>query len=172
MWTWLLVILGILVGIPLVLSAAGMMIPKAHRATRQAQYRQSAETIWATITDLAQWPAWRPDVKSMERAADLNGHPVWVQVSRMGRMPLEITESTPPRRMVTRIADESLPFGGTWRWELTPVEGGCTLRITEDGEIRNPLFRFMARFIFGYHGTLEAYLKDLGRKFGEQTIPA
>jgi hypothetical protein len=25
----------------------------------------------------------------------------------------------------------------------------------------------MARFIFGYHGSIETYLKDLGAKFGQ-----
>jgi hypothetical protein len=59
---------------------------------------------------------------------------------------------------VSRIADPNLPFGGTWTFEITPAPGGARLRITEDGEIYNPLFRFMARFIFGYEGTINGYL--------------
>ena len=39
--------------------------------------------------------------------------------------------------------------------------------LTEAGEIYNPIFRFMARFVFGYSGTIEAYLKALHAKFGE-----
>ena len=39
--------------------------------------------------------------------------------------------------------------------------------ITENGEIYNPFFRFMARFVFGYTATMETYLKALGKKFGE-----
>jgi hypothetical protein len=46
-----------------------------------------------------------------------------------------------------------------------------TLRITEDGEIRNPIFRFVARFFLGYTATMEAYLRDLGRRFGETVQP-
>jgi hypothetical protein len=29
------------------------------------------------------------------------------------------------------------------------------------------IFRFMARFLFGYTGSIETYLRDLGAKFGE-----
>ncbi len=39
--------------------------------------------------------------------------------------------------------------------------------ITENGEIYNPFFRFMARFVFGYTVTMETYLKALGKKFSE-----
>jgi len=43
------------------------------------------------------------------------------------------------------------------------------LRIREVGEIYNPLFRFLARFFFGYTGTIDAYLKSMAKKFGEQS---
>jgi hypothetical protein len=45
---------------------------------------------------------------------------------------------------------------------------GAALRVTEDGEVYNVIFRFMSRFVFGQTGTIERYLKDLGKKFGEQ----
>ena len=68
-----------------------------------------------------------------------------------------------------QIADKKLPFGGTWTYEVSPEAGGARLRITEDGEIRNALFRFLSRFVFGYNATMDTYLRDLGRKFGETT---
>ena len=40
-------------------------------------------------------------------------------------------------------------------------------RIREDGEIYNVIFRFMARFFFGYTSSIETYLRDLGVKFGQ-----
>ena len=39
--------------------------------------------------------------------------------------------------------------------------------ITEDGEIYNVIFRFVARFFMGYNSNIEGYLNGLGRKFGE-----
>ena len=47
---------------------------------------------------------------------------------------------------------------------------GNSLRIREDGGIYNPLFRFLARFVFGYSGTIDTYLKSLAKKFGEPPV--
>ena len=69
---------------------------------------------------------------------------------------------------MTRIADRSLPFGGTWTYEITAEAGGSALRITEEGEVYNVIFRFMARFVFGYTATMEGVLRDAGRRFGER----
>lgn len=168
---WILIVLGIIAGLVAVVAIIGMLVPRKHVASRTAKYQQSADTVWETITDFESAPAWRTDLKTVERLPDLNGHAVWAEISRQGRMPYEVTVSEPPNQMVLRIVDDKLPFGGTWTYEIAATEdGGSTLTITENGEIYNPIFRFMARFIFGYHGTMETYLKDLGRKFGEEPV--
>ncbi|HZD05714.1 MAG TPA: hypothetical protein VE173_12380, partial [Longimicrobiales bacterium] len=64
------------------------------------------------------------------------------------------------------IADEGLPFGGTWTYVLEPDAGGTRVTLTEDGEIYNPFFRFMARFVFGYDGTMRSYLDGLEARMG------
>jgi hypothetical protein len=48
-----------------------------------------------------------------------------------------------------------------------PTADGATLRITENGYVTNPLFRFMSRFVLGYTGEIEKYLRSLAKKFGE-----
>lgn len=45
---------------------------------------------------------------------DRGALPVWVETSASGSMTIQVTELQAARRMVTRIADEGLPFGGTW----------------------------------------------------------
>ena len=75
-----------------------------------------------------------------------------------------------PSRRVTRIAEKNLPFGGTWTFDIAPSPEGSVVRITEDGEIFNVIFRFMARFLFGYTSSIEGCLRDLGQRFGELTI--
>jgi hypothetical protein len=84
-----------------------------------------------------------------------------------GTIPLETVISQPPAKLVVRIADPKLPFGGTWTYEITPIATGSSLRIREDGEVYNPLFRFLSRFVFGQSTTIETYLKSLAKKFGE-----
>ena len=86
-------------------------------------------------------------------------------------MPLEVLESDPPRKMVTRIADPNLPFGGTWTYQIEETSKGSRITITENGEIYNPIFRTVARFFMGYHATMDGYLKALGEKFGETVEP-
>jgi hypothetical protein len=73
---------------------------------------------------------------------------------------------------VTKIADPDLPFGGTWTYELTPAPGGGTrLAITERGNVKNVVFRFMSRYVFGYTATLDGFLRALGKKGGEDVTP-
>ena len=65
---------------------------------------------------------------------------------------------------MTRIATLALPSAGAWTYELTPTSGGCTLTITENGEVYNPMFRFIANYMIGHTSTIEKYLDDLGKK--------
>lgn len=164
---WLLRTLAALVALVVLVILVGALLPKAHEASRSARYAQPPEAVWRTITDFPAMPSWRADVDRMERGADRNGHPVWVEVSGSDRLPLEVEEAQAPRRMVTRIADPDLPFGGTWTYELKPDAGGTSLTITERGDVYNPLFRFVSKFILGHSATIETYLESLGKKLGE-----
>ncbi len=164
---WALIIVGGLALLVAVVWAIGATLPKDHVASRKLRLRQSPEVIWAAITDVDGFTAWRKDVKSIKKLPEENGKPGWVETMDMGEIPLRVEESVPPRKLVTRIADPNLPFGGIWTFEIEPVEGGATLRITEAGEVKPALFRFMSRFIFGQATTIEAYLKHLAAKFGE-----
>jgi hypothetical protein len=165
---WILWIFTILAGILILITAIGYLLPKEHTVTREARFRQPPEVIWKAITDIDAMPAWRQGLKSVKRLPDKNGLPAWVETLDSGIIPLETVASQPPSTLVVRIADPKLPFGGTWTYEITPLASGSNLLIREDGEIYNPLFRFMARFVFGYSGTIDAYLKSMAKKFGDQ----
>jgi hypothetical protein len=102
---------------------------------------------------------------------DTMGRARWREVGGGGTIAYEVVEGDPERRLVTRIADPDLAFGGTWTYELAPEDGGTRLSITEHGEIYNPLFRFIARFILGYSATLETYLADLARHLAADPSP-
>jgi hypothetical protein len=66
------------------------------------------------------------------------------------------------------IADSTLPFGGKWTYELTPSGTGTMLRITEDGEVYNPVFRFVSRFVMGHTATMDKYLADVGKAIDDR----
>jgi uncharacterized protein YndB with AHSA1/START domain len=163
----LLIAGGLVAGVVLV-TVIGAMLPKGHTASRTARLAQPPAEVFRIITTPDAFPVWRGDVKKIERLPDRDGRPAWVEIGRNGRIPLETVEAEPPRRLVLRIADPDLPFGGTWTYELSPAGTGTALTITEDGEIYNPIFRFMARFVFGYEHTLASYLDALEKKVGRQ----
>ena len=161
---WIFVLAGILMLVALI----GWLLPKTHSVTREARFHQPQEVIWKTITDIDAMPVWREGLKSVRHLSDRNGLPAWAESSNSGTIPYETVVSQSPAKLVVRIADPKLPFGGTWTYEVTPLAGGSILRIREDGEIYNPVFRFLSRFVFGYTGTIDAYLRSMAKKFGEQ----
>jgi hypothetical protein len=170
---WLAVggaVIALLLGVAIA-TAIGRRLPLDHLTASRAHYSQSPEKIWSAITNLLDAPNWRSGLRQVERLADRDGKQVWVEVGRSGRMPLVFEVSEPPRRLVTRIEGDELPFGGSWTFAIEPDGQGSTLTITEDGHIYRPFFRFMARYVFGYDGTLKRYLRDLGKKFGEKVQP-
>lgn len=166
----LLFVLLVLVGL---VYRIGAILPLNHSASVRARYARSPEEVWQAITDVEGLPAWRKDLKSVERQADVAGRPAWIEHSRHGKIPLEVTEWEAPRKLATRIADDEgkLPFGGTWTWSIRPIAGGSELTIAENGFIRPALFRLLTHYVFGYTRTMEQYARDLGQKFGETTVP-
>jgi len=163
---WLLLAGGALVGLVLMVAVCGAALPVEHHATRRARFRKSADTLYVT---LAGPPDWRSDVAGYGALPDQDGRKQWWEQDRHGKkVRFELVEEKPPMRRVVRIADRSLPFGGTWTFEITPLAEGSELRIREDGQVYNVIFRFLARFVFGYTGSIEGFIKDLGARFGEQ----
>jgi uncharacterized protein YndB with AHSA1/START domain len=163
-----LIVLATIVALVLIVVVVGALLPKQHHATRAARFQQPPEAIWTAMTNYQDFPSWRSNVKSVEAIPSTNNLPAWREIdSHGGSLPMQTIESNAPSRLVTEIADPNLPFGGTWTTEITRIDGGSLVRITEDGEVRNPVFRFMSRFVFGLTATMDTYLRDLGKKFGE-----
>ena len=154
----LVVLVAVVVGV-------GLLLPEKHRASESARFRVSAEQLWEVITNFGAYPTWRTGVSSVERLPDMNGHPVWRETdSHNEGIPYETVESVPNKRLTRRIADPKLPFGGTWAFDLETTSVGVTLTITEDGEVYNPIFRFVSRFIIGHVKNIHGYLNDLQTK--------
>jgi uncharacterized protein YndB with AHSA1/START domain len=161
---WVLVGI-IVVALALALAAfIGSRLAQSHRASVARTFSVPPDVIWAAITEVEAFPSWRSGVKRIERLPDRNGFPVWIEEGRSGKMTLAIERMERPRILIGRIADPNLPFGGTWTYEIAADGDGSRLTITENGEIYNPMFRFMARFIFGYEGTIRSYMSSLEKR--------
>ena len=166
--TWVAVAVGVVAATVAIVALVGSLLPRHHVAARSARFRHPLRAVWALLEDPLAAAAWRGDLRSVERLPDREGRLVWKETGTNGdTLTLEMVEDEPPRRRVVRIADPSLPFGGTWTYELSDEGDAVRVTITERGEVRNPVFRFLARFVFGHGETMETFLARLGARLGE-----
>src|SRR5262245_41823011 len=156
---WLLIVLAALVLLVVLVAVIGAMLPKGHVAARAAVYRRSPQEVWDAIHSFSAYPDWRRETSKVEILAPEDGRERFRETSSFGVITFAVDESDPPRRMVTRIADTGLAFGGNWTYELTPVPEGTRLTITERGEVYNVFFRFLSRVVFSQHATIDAVLE-------------
>lgn len=152
--------------------AIGFSLPVAHTARRTIVLRAAPADVWATISDVGAYPAWRPDVDSVEMLAPVGGRQAWRETGSNGEITYAMTRVNPPSTMVTRITDRDLPFGGEWHFAVAREGTGTRVSITEHGEVYSPVYRFVSRFVMGHTSTIDAYLRALGAKLGETVEPA
>jgi hypothetical protein len=164
-----LIVVGVVVLLVLGMVAVGGILPKRHVASRSATFKASPERLFALVVGSQDW---RPDVKSCELITADGGNEFQRETSKHGQTILyELQESRPPFAIKRRIATENLPYGGTWSFVLDPASGETKVRITEDGEVYNPVFRFVSKYVMGQTATMDAYLKALGKAVGEDVQP-
>jgi len=164
MMRWILWIVAGLAVLALVVAVVGAMLPKAHVASRTARVAMPPDALYALLADVDHYQAWRPDVKSLQRLPDRDGKPAWIEDVGGMKIPLHFELLERPSRLVSRIDGPDLPFGGAWVYEIAPAPGGSNLTITEQGEVSNVIFRFMSRFVFGHHATMDGFIKNLQAK--------
>jgi uncharacterized protein YndB with AHSA1/START domain len=171
MVSWLLrIVIGLVVIIAIVV-IVGYSLPKGHTASRTAHLSAPPEKVWATITDFQSFPAWRKDVKSVTVLPTENGKRSWREDGKNGVVTYAADAWEPPSHFVARIADTGLPYGGSWVYSISPNATGSTITITENGEVYNPVFRVVSRFM-SQTATIDAYLSALANKLGGAYTPS
>jgi len=132
---WAVRMLAVLIALAGVVALVGWMLPIKHEASRSAEFSRPPDMVYDLVSNLDSYPAWWP------------GNAAKVAV----------VERSPPSRLVTQIVGETA-FGGQWVMEIVATAHGSRLTITERGEIYNPIFRALAKFVFGYTSTMESFL--------------
>lgn len=123
------------------------------------------EVVWARIRDVARHHEWRGDVKRTELESDVGGRSGFREFGAHGPILYAIDVDEPPSKFVTRITDESLPYGGSWTIELEPRGSETDVTITERGFVSNPIFRFLSKTVFSPTATMQTYLNALAVRF-------
>lgn len=157
----------------LVLFGGGALLPPEHVATSTIKLAAKPADVWATITDWRSFKSWRKGLTAVEelpsRDKSTDG---WVEVMGSMRIPLRVEKSEPEKLLVTHIATDTLPFGGSWSWQLEPTAtGGTKVTTSEHGHVSSLPFRFLSKYAFGHHKTLNDVHRALAAKFGEAVEP-
>jgi uncharacterized protein YndB with AHSA1/START domain len=157
----ILVGLAILAGLVALMAFVGWMLPVGHRATRSALLDAPPARVFEVVSQVDQYPSWRTGVTAVDLLPDDGRGRRFREDGSNGPIVFRIESSVAPSRFVARIDDPGQPFGGTWTYELATEGAGTRLTITEDGEVYNPIFRFLSRYVFSQTATMEAYLADV-----------
>ena len=140
---WIAIVAGGLVVVVVAVAAIGALLPRTHKASRTMRLHRSPEDVW----------------------------PVLLQTMQTSSVPVDILQSDPPHRLVTRVTESEKNFGGTWITELAPAAGGgCEVTIAEDGWVENPIFRFVSRLVIGHHATMDGVLKQVAKTLNEEAV--
>ena len=161
---WLLILVAVFVVLVGAVALIGMTLPQNHTASRSAHVNASPDSLWEIITDVERYPTWRKDVDSVQRVEA--PRLTWREMLGSDRVTYEATAFEKPGNFVAHITDKGLPYGGSWHYRIEPDRTGSKLTITENGEVYNPIFRFVSRYLMGHTATIDKYLAALAVKTG------
>lgn len=173
---WVAIILGGIVALVLVVTVIGATLPKSHVAVRAAHFHRPVEELFNTVIDVPSSPSWRKDIQRIEMLPPKGSRFAWREVSKNGTVSYEgevvrLPAPSVPGRFISRITDKSLPYGGEWIIDVATTSEGSIVTVTENGEVYNPIFRFVSKYVMGQTATIDGYLRALGRHFGEAVTP-
>jgi len=137
---WIAFVVVGLIALIAAIAGVGSMLPRSHKASRMLRVKRPPADVW----------------------------PMMMQVTQASDVPVDVLDSQPPHRLVTRVTEKEKNFGGTWTIDLTPVDGGSTVSIVEDGWVANPIFRFISRVVIGHHATMDGVLKKVAAGLNEE----
>jgi len=86
---------------------------------------------------------------------------------KQGAVTYELVEDLKGQQIVTRIVDQDLGYSGSWTIDFEGEKSGTRVRIAENGEVSNVVFRFMSHYVFGHNSTIDAHLTTLAKHYGE-----
>ncbi len=178
-WRWTGTLFFAFAFIFLTVTGIGTSIPMDHFALCSAQIAVPSTELIRTVLDDGSSRAWRPELRNVTLLSGEGPTAIWQETNKYGqvltlRTTVEV-QHDPMHAGTTLIVRKTpfsprLGFGGIWVFEV-PASGraGATssVSVSEQSRIYNPLYRSLAKYVFGYTATLQTYLTDLARKYGE-----
>jgi hypothetical protein len=158
---WVIIVLVVIVAVVAIVYLIGYFMPVKHKAMYSVRVNAQPAEVWKAITDYHGYSTWRKGLKNVVVTDEKH----WTETSGDGTIHFEGEMVKPNEVFISRITNKNLPFGGAWYYELVPEGNETKLIITEEGEVYNPVFRVMSKYVFGHETTLRKYGADLTEKF-------
>ena len=167
---WVLLVVAVAVVIVGSVAVIGLTLPQDHIVSRTARLSATPDSVWGIITNVPDFPKWRKDVKSVEvvQGATLF---TWREHMSHSNLTFEATTLEPPAHLVAHIVGKSEGFGGSWDYQIEPDGSGSKITITENGQVYNPIFRFVSTYVIGQTATIDKYLSFLAARTGDTYEP-
>ena len=148
----------------------GYTIPVKHTVSVSQHYDKTATDIWLAITQYDKYPEWHEDIYAIKELPEKGGYQSWKEVDADGHtVPYIILKHSSNAQLVIQTDNKDKDFNYTRTYDLIPDTGhkekGTTLKITQNGEIHNFLFRIIAHFFTGHSNDIDTFLRSLKNKF-------
>ncbi|KAL7318806.1 hypothetical protein PS15m_002007 [Mucor circinelloides] len=189
-FTAIIICLVLIPAIPLGIYAIGLLLPSSHIVSRTTRYNTTPQILWAILTSVEDYPAWRSNIDRVtvrrdEYENEINQYEddnrlTFVEYTKKDRRTVVMHIEQEHERKLLRVLEErpyitpgeQVPqrkstFSGSWTFLIEPVEGeekAVNLKITEQGVIKKPMVRVPHMLLFGYHRRIDRFIKDLGKE--------
>jgi hypothetical protein len=164
-------VMALLVSIVAAIVVGGLATPRRHVAARAIELEAPPERVFALIHDVAAYPDWRDDLRSVQVDATDGAALQWTEVGQSGSVSYRAVTDDAPARVTARITNDDLSYSGEWQYALTPQGSGTRLVIAEHGDVGNPVFRFFGTHFIGFTRSIDAYLANLAMALHERAKP-
>ncbi|GAB4513048.1 MAG: SRPBCC family protein [Haliangiales bacterium] len=168
---WILALITIITLLLAAVVVIGGLLSPGHEASRAAELPAEPDAVFAIISAIEDSARWRPEVYEVRRLPGPTpagpGGARYREVGVHGPVTVAIVEAAPPTRLVLAVSGAGPGFEGTWTFALEPIPTGTRVTLTERGEIENPVFRFLSRYLVGYTTSIDAYLAALTARLAQ-----
>ncbi|RHX92547.1 LIC10604 family protein [Leptospira stimsonii] len=139
----------------------GANLPIEHSSSLERVFKTTPDRIYSLIRNFKEYPSWRPNLKKIEEISSSS----WKETdSHNDIMTYSFVQDHKNELVESKILDEDKPFGGSWTFELSSLPNGTRLKITENGKVFSPVFRFFSKYVFGHTATIRTYLEFMEKE--------
>ena len=150
---------GALVALVGAMYGVGALLPAEHVARVERDIIASTAEVARRIRDVRGYERWR-GVK-VEVLSEEPGRTRYRESAGGDTIVFELVEEAEGTRFKNTILSQDLAFDGYWTIDLAAKADTTHVAIEEHGRVKNPLFRFLSRFVFGHTTTMDSYLDAL-----------